>query len=265
MGSFTRSLGIAGSALVLAAFPALAEDLTIVFKDNTGGPRTDYFTATKMRNSGPETDTIMDFSTGTITMIDKKKKEYSQVTAEQIEAAMKQAQAQAEQAQAQMEQAMAKVPPEMRQKMEQAMGGMGGALAGAITVTKGGNRKVAGYDTQQYTITMGDTMKHELWNTTALQLPFDPAQFRRMSGFANPAAFGPMMKGMSKMAEKMKEVQGFTLAETTSIKVMGRGTDTSKEAVEIKKGPLSADAFAVPAGYKKVESPMLKMGQAGKR
>jgi len=264
MRSFARSLGIAGSALVLLlASPVLAEDLTIVFKDNTGATQTDYFTASKMRTSRVDTDTIIDFGTGTLTMIDKKKKEYSQVTAEQLEAAMKQAQAQMAQAQAQMEQQMAKVPPEMREKIQQAMGGMGGAMAAAITVTKGGTKKVAGYDTQQYTITIGDTMKHEVWNTTALQLPFDPAQFRRMSGFANPAAFGPGAQGMSKMAEKMKEVQGFTLAETTSVKVMGRGNETSKEAVEIKKGPVPADAFAVPAGYKKVESPMLKMGQMG--
>jgi hypothetical protein len=265
MRVFERSLSIAASALVLAALPAVAEDLTIVFKDNTGGTRTDYFTATKMRTSIGDLDTITDFSTSTLTMIDKKKKEYSQVTAEQMEAAMKQAQAQMAQAQAQMEQAMAKVPPEMRERMQQMAGGMGGAFAGAITVTKGGTRKVAGYDTQQYTITMGNMMKHDVWNTTSLQLPFDPAQFRRMSGIFNPAASGPMMQGMSKMAEKMKEVQGFTLAETTSIKMMGRGNDTSKEAVEVKKGPVPADAFAVPAGYKKVDPPMLKMGQAGKR
>ena len=74
-----------------------------------------------------------------------------------------------------------------------------------------------------------------------------------------------MAQSMSKMADKMKEVQGFTLAETTSIKVMGRGNETSKEAVEVKKGPIPAEAFAVPAGYKKVDSPMLKRGQAGKR
>jgi hypothetical protein len=265
MRVFERSLGIAASALVLAALPAVAEDLTIVFKDNTGGTRTEYFTAAKMRTSGGDTETIMDFSTGTMTMIDNKKKEYSQITVEQMEAAMKQAQAQMAQAQAQMEQAMAKVPPEMRERMQQMAGGMGAAFAGAITVTKGGTRKVAGYDTQQYTITMGEMMKRDVWNTTSLQLPFDPAQFRRMSGFANPAASGPMMQGMAKVAEKMKEVQGFTLAETMSIKMMGRGNDTSREAVEVKKGPIPANAFAVPAGYKKVDSPMLKMGQAGKR
>ena len=265
MRVFERSLGIAAAALVLAALPAVAEDLTIVFKDSTGGTRTEYFTAAKMRTSGGDTETIMDFSAGTLTMIDNKKKEYSQITVEQMEAAMKQVQAQMAQAQAQREQAMAKVPPEMREKMQQMSGGMGAAFAGTITVTKGGTRKVAGYDTQQYTITMGDTVKRDVWNTMSLQLPFDPAQFRRMSGFANPAASGPMMQGMAKVGEKMKEIQGFTLAENMSIKMMGRGNDTSREAVEVKKGPIPAEAFAVPAGYKKVDSPMLKMGQAGKR
>ena len=239
------------AGLVLAALPvAGADDLTIVFKDGKGALQTQYFTANRMRHNMGDHDSIMDFATGTITSIDNKKKEYSQVTLEQMEAAMKQASAQ-------MEQAMAKVPPEMREKMEQMMGG----ATGVITVTKGGTKKVAGYDTQQYTITMGENMKHDVWNTTALQFPFDPTQFRKMSGFSGPMAGGPMMKSTAKLAEKMKEVQGFTLAETTSVKVMGHGTDTSKEAVEVKKGPIPAETFAFPAGYKKVESPMLKMGQ----
>lgn len=245
------SVALLGAGLVLAALPvAAADDLTIVFKDGKGALQTQYFTSNKMRHNMGDRDSIMDFATGTITSIDKKKKEYSQVTVEQMEAAMKQASAQ-------MEQAMAKVPPEMREKMEQMMGG----ATGVITVTKGGTKKVAGYDTQQYTITMGENMKHDVWNTTALQFPFDPTQFRKMSGFSGPMAGGPMMKSAAKLAEKMKEVQGFTLAETTSFKVMGHGTDTSKEAVEVKKGPIPAETFAVPAGYKKVDSPMLKMGQ----
>jgi uncharacterized protein DUF4412 len=245
------SLALLGAGLVLAALPvAAAEDLTVVFKDGKGAVQTQYFTSNKMRHNMGDRDSIMDFATGTITSIDNKKREYSQVTLEQMEAAMKQASAQ-------MEQSMAKVPPEMREKMEQMMGG----ATGAITVTKGGTKKVAGYDTQQYTITMGENMKSERWNTTALQLPFDPAQFVKMSGFSGPMAGGPMMKSAAKLAEKMKEIQGFTLAETTSFKVMGHGTDTSKEAVEVKKGPIPAEAFAIPAGYKKVDSPMLKMGQ----
>jgi hypothetical protein len=232
----------------LTALPVAAEDLTIVFKDGKGALQTQYYTSNKVRHNMGDRDSIMDFATGTITTIDNKKKEYSQVTLEQMEAAMKQANAQ-------MEQTMAKVPPEMREKMDQMMGG----VTGAITVTKGGTKKVAGYDTQQYTIAMGESMKTDMWTTTALQFPFDPTQFRKMSGFSG--AGGPMMKNAAKMAEKMKEVQGFTLAENVSLRVMGRSTDTSREAVEVKKAPIPAATFEVPAGYKKVDSPMLKMGK----
>jgi hypothetical protein len=249
----TRSLALAGSLSFLAALPLAAEDLTIVFKDGKGGTETQYYTATKMRNAGAKQDSIIDFASGAITMVDHQKKEYSTVTLDQMEAAMKQASAQ-------MEAAMAKVPPEMRQKMEAMMGG----AMGAITVTKGGTKKVAGYDTQQYTITMGQNMTRVVWNTTALQFPFDPAQFHRMSSFTSGLG-GPMMKSATQLAEKMKEAGGFTLAETTSVKMMGQGSETSREAVEVKRGAISTDAFAIPAGYQKVDSPMLKMGQAGNR
>jgi hypothetical protein len=36
------------------------------------------------------------------------------------------------------------------------------------------------------------------------------------------------------------------------------------EATEVKKGAIAADAFAIPAGYKQVESPLKKMGKTGK-
>lgn len=250
MNAFQRSLALAGSTFALAVLPAAAEDLTIVFKDGRGATQTQYFTAGKMRSSGGDHDSIMDFSTGTITAIDHKRKEYSQVTLDQLEAAMKRTSAQ-------MEQAMANMPPAMRERMEQMTGG----AAGAISVSKGGTRKVAGYDTQQYTVAMGENLKTDVWTTTALQLPFDPVQFRRMASFTGPAAGGPMMRSMSRLSEKMKEVQGFPLAESTTFKMMGRANENSREAVEVKKGPVPADAFAVPAGYKKVESPMLKMGR----
>ena len=110
------SAGLLCAGLALAALPAAAEDLTIVFKTDKGARQTQYYTSSKARHNMGDRDTIMDFATGTITTIDNKKKEYSQFTLDQMEAAMKQAAAQ-------MEQAMAKVPPEMRAQMEKMMGG----------------------------------------------------------------------------------------------------------------------------------------------
>jgi hypothetical protein len=46
------------------------------------------------------------------------------------------------------------------------------------------------------------------------------------------------------------------------MKVMGKSMDSSREAVDIKKGPIPASAFdvlAIARGYKKVAHPLTKM------
>jgi hypothetical protein len=46
------------------------------------------------------------------------------------------------------------------------------------------------------------------------------------------------------------------------MKMMGKTMDSSKEAIEIKKGPIPAATFDVAViakGYKKVENPLMKM------
>ena len=74
-----------------------------------------------------------------------------------------------------------------------------------------------------------------------------------------------MMPGMDKMFKEMAKIQGISLMHHTTMSIMGRKTDNSSEATEVKKGAISADVFAVPAGYKQVESPMKKMGKGGPR
>ena len=57
-------------------------------------------------------------------------------------------------------------------------------------------------------------------------------------------------------------MRGFSIAESTSMKMMGKSVETSKEAVEIKKGPIPASDFDVAViakGYKKVAHPVTKM------
>jgi len=243
---------------------AAAEDLTLVFK-TTGkqgaSTATSYYSTQKMRTGDAENETIVEYGPGKITAIDHKKKEYSEITLAEMEAAMKQMAAKMEEANKQMEQQMAAMPPAMREKMQQMMGG----AAGSVTVTKGGSRQVAGYSCQDYTIAMGETMTTKLCATTALTFPAPAVDYKRFASFATSAgamANNPMFKGMSKMAEELKKVEGITIAEATSVKVMGHSTDTAKEAVEIKKGPIPAAAFdlaAIAPGYKKVPHPVTKM------
>lgn len=239
---------VAVLALSAFALSASAEDLTITFKSNDGSTATHYFTKDRIRMGSGKTDTIMEFVSGKIITIDHQKKQYSEMTVAEMDEAMK---AMA----AQMEQTMASMPPQMREKMA----GMMGAATGEVTVTKGASKTIAGYPCQTYTIAMGTNMTQESCNSTALVPPFDPANFQKLSRVSIP-----MMQGMDKMVKKMSEVQGIALWQHTTMSMMGRKVDTTMEATEVKKGAVPTDAFATPAGYKLVESPIKKMGKAGK-
>jgi hypothetical protein len=252
----------AAAAAALFTAPVHAEDLTIAYKTaGSGGPGTwtTYMSAERIRTSDGERDTIIEYGPGRIVSIDHKRKEYSEVTLAQIEAAMKSISAQMEQ----MQQQMANMPPAVREKMEQMMGGG----AGAVTVTKGGTRTVAGYECQDHDVKMGTSLTMVMCMTTAIAPPapnVDPSKFAAFTGPAAALASNPMFKGMAKLAEEMKKIQGFSLADSSSFKMMGKAIETTKEATEVKRGPIPAASFDVAAlakGYKKVENPMLKMAK----
>ena len=264
--SHTRVALAALCAAALLTAPAIAEDLTLVFKTTgpgSSGTSTQYYSSEKMRTTDGESETIVEYAPGRIVSIDHKKKEYSEITLAEMETAMNAAAAKMEQANAQMQQQMASLPPAMRQKMEQMTGG----VASSVTVTKGDTRQVAGYTCQDYTMAMGQTMITKLCATTALQFPAPNVDYRKFASFAGAGAAmanNPIFKGMGKLADEMKKIEGLTIAEATSVKVMGRSTDSSKEAVEIKKGAIAASVFDVAEltkGYKKVPHPVTKMSK----
>jgi len=130
-----------------------------------------------------------------------------------------------------------------------------------IVKKMGTTRKVAGYNCDNWTITLGQFSKTEQCVTTELPVPAQSWDAYR--GFAEGmrgmmASMGPMAKGMAEIAEKMKEMRGYPLASATSASFMGRSSSSSSEVVEVKKGPIPASAWEVPAGYRKVDNPMLK-------
>jgi hypothetical protein len=234
----------------LSVLPATAEDLTISYR-TTGagstGTATSYFSAERMRTTDAERDTIVEYASGRIVSVDHGKKEYSEMTLSEIETAMKAATAQ-------MDAQMASLPPAMREKMQQMTGG------GTVTVTKGGTKKVAGYDCQDHVVAMGAMGTMHVCATTAIAPPAPNVDFRRFASFAGVAA-NPMLKNL---AAEMQKIQGFTLAESSSMKMMGRAVESSKEATEVKRGPIPPATFDVAAltkGYKKVASPTARLGK----
>jgi hypothetical protein len=201
----------------------------------------------------------VDLKTGQMTVIDNNKKEYFVITRqdlEQMKARIQQQMNSPEMKRAQEQ--MKNMPPEMQKRMQAMMGGM----ASSVEVKNlGTTRKIAGYTCTNWQVTMGQMTRTEQCMST--EVPFPVQTWDAYRDFAESmknmaSAMGPMAKGLTDLQEKMKAMQGFPLATSTTVNVMGHSSSTSTEVTEIKRGALPASTWAVPAGYTKVESPMAK-------
>jgi hypothetical protein len=257
----TRSLA---AVILVAAAPAVAEDLTIVsmMTREGGAPTTatSYLSADHARMVQPDgQEMILDLKTGQMTVLDGRKKQYFVITRQdmdQVRARLQQQMNSPEMQRAQEQ--MKNLPPDIQKRMQAAMGG----IASSVEVRKTGtSRKIAGYNCENWTVTMGQFSKTEECLTSDLPLPVQAWDMYR--DFAESmrsmmSAMGPMAKGMTQLQEKMKDLRGYPLVVTTRVTLMGRPMITTSEVVEVKKGPIPASAWAIPAGYAKVENPMAK-------
>ena len=144
--------------------------------------------------------------------------------------------------------------------MESMMGG-----ATAVDSRKlGTTRKVAGYSCDEWMVTIGEFSKTRECLTTELQ--FSAHAWDAYKEYAESMQAmtqrGPMAKGMAQMREKSKEMKGFPLATTTSVTIMGRSSNTSREVTDIKRGPIPVSVWAIPADYTRVDNPMAKALQS---
>lgn len=243
------SLGLSG--------PALAGDLTLVFAtrvNGQSGTATEYMTRDKLRMNEGDHDSILDTGKGQVTMIDHGKKEYAVMTLAEMETAMHGAAEKMSANQDKMAEAMKNMPPEMRERMQTMMGGSGGPMAHMKVTEVADGRKIAGYDTTAYLMSMGDAMETRLWTTTAITPPLEPGEILRLQSIANP-----MMKNMGAAMDEFRKVKGLTLATHSRFSMMGHTQESSREVTTIKQDPLPASVFAVPAGYRQVESAMARM------
>jgi hypothetical protein len=252
------------AALALAAVPAVADDLTIVSRASRDGSApvttTSYLSGDHVRFAQADgSDMIMDGKAGQFTVIDGRKQEYFVVTRadmEQMRTRLEQTMNSPEMKRAQEQ--MKNLPPELQKRMQ----GMMGAVAGSIDVHKtGATKKIAGYTCDVWAVNLGQFSKSEQCMTTELPLPtqtWDSFRDFAESMRASMAAMGPMAKSMGDIAAKMKEMRGFPLSVTSTSSFMGRSSTNTSEVTEIKKGAIPASAWEVPAGYRKVDNPMLK-------
>ena len=208
-----------------------ADDLTIVSKATRDGGEpttaTSYLSTDRARMVQPDgQEAILDLKTGQITVIDGRKKEYFVVTRqdmEQMKTRIQQTMNSPEMQKAQDQ--MKNLPPEVQKRMQ----GMMGAATGSFDVKKAGTtRKIAGYNCDNWTVTLGQFSKTEQCMTTELPVPVQTWDAYRdfAEGMRSMmASMGPMSKGMADIAAKMKEMRGYPLAVSNTSSFMGRSMD----------------------------------------
>ena len=245
------------SALLFAGTAAASDDLTIVSKHTLngkpGGTSTSYLASDHVRMAQDGTHEIMiDLNTGLMTTLDGAKKTYFTTTKQDME-----------QFAARMQEKMN--DPEMKKGMEM-MGKMSEGMAGSMDVKKTGEtRKVAGFSCDEWVITMNEFTTMKECVTSELQFPtraFDAYKDYSESMRKMMSSFGAMAKSGAELAEKMKAMKGYPVASSMKMDVMGQTTTTETEVIEVRKGSIPASTWEIPAGYTKIDNPMLKAFEA---
>ncbi|HEY0747419.1 MAG TPA: hypothetical protein VGD63_12015 [Steroidobacteraceae bacterium] len=247
------SLSICILACAAATRGHAADDLTVISNVTTNGKpdgiETNYISNDHIRTShAGSTDMIINLKTGVMTNIDNKKKTYYEVTKQDMETM-----------QAKMVEKMN--DPKMKQAMAM-MQGMGQSMAGSTEVKKTGvSRKVAGFACEEWSISMAQMMTITECVTSDLKYPvqswaalaeFNESMRKSMSGF------GPTAKSGADFAEKMKSIRGFPVASSSTVDAGVVKMTNSSEVTEVRHTAIPDSTWEVPAGFAKVENPMVR-------
>src|SRR5690348_2987014 len=160
-------------AILILTGAASAQDLTIVSKHTTSDGRiqtmTSYITADRVRAAQSDSSEMMfNLKSGDLTIVDPKKKQYYVMTQKDIDdvSAMIKERMNSPEMKRAMEQ-MKSLPPEQQKRMQEMMGGM---LAMNVE-DAGTSRTIAGYQCENWIVTIGQLSRSEQCVTTDLKLP----------------------------------------------------------------------------------------------
>jgi len=230
-------LGAMVVAAAIVARPAAASGLVIVSEVTTprSGARTQtqFLSTTRFRLTDDGRDTIVDLVSGRVTLVDDGRKEYSETSLDDLRAFLDQ-----------MESAMAG-----RSLFDRSIG-----ATASVTVQKAeGAREIAGYATQPYTLTMGDSMKVDVWMASGLRPPARYFEARKVPY----AVMGPMLGGRyDRILDALQHIGGLPLAMDVDYRMRTVRRQVTTKAVELRTEAIADRTFAAPAEYKKVESPL---------
>ena len=197
---------------------------------------------------------IVDLATGTMTMVNPKKKEYS-VTS--LDSMVKQMQRGMDKLKAHLK----GLSPEQRAMMEKMMGISQGPSSKLVLKKLGDRKRIAGYEATHYVITKNGKKVGEYWVSKALRekmlKEMDREKIEKFEkamnnisnqlnvfGNSNLTQLMEMEQKLQKEGEIVKQIH-----YPNNINMNKQGS--TQEVVSVKEERIPAAAFEVPKGYKK--------------
>ena len=240
MAVTTRSLFFATA--LGAATTAHAADLNVVSK--VSGTRGGGLVSTqsvsdgKIRLSENDFDSIFNVVSGRVLILDGKAQTYYETSLAEIGARREAVEA------------MRRSPASARPAAPP---------SGPVTVRKGTVPKtIAGYECDQYTLTLGDAVKFEVWAARNLEAPARYVEAEQLL----LATRDPAWRRFDAIFDEMKKIKGFPIVESRWDKLAGAPNRYRREATQVKAAPLPASTFEAPAGYRRKDSPYKQVPKA---
>jgi hypothetical protein len=211
-----------------------------------------YVVAKKMRQEGNDGKvTIIRLDKDMMYMVNPAEKTYSEMSFAEIESAMKKAGSMMDSRMTELQEKLKGMPPEQREKLEKMMGG-GARKDAKVDVQGPGDRKtISGYGCTSYTASSEGKTIFTSWVTKDVK-GFDAMKKDWQEAARRLASMNPMNgKGMS---EAYAKIDGFPIQME-----MNGGITMTVTKVEARVA--GASEFEIPAGFKKVDSPLMQMGR----
>ena len=179
--------------------------------------------------------------------VDPEKKEYSEMTFEEMEKTMKKV----GDKMAEMQKKLEGMPPEQRKIVEQMMGDKmsGKNQEAAATVTAGNEKRtISGYSCGKFVVSQGDKEIMTVWATKDIKefegMRKDWEELTRRLMSMSPS-------GARGIADAFQKIQGFPIEVNTE-------QGMKNVVTKFEKRITPASEFEVPSGYKKVDKGFLK-------
>jgi hypothetical protein len=188
---------------------------------------------------------ILKGTDGTIVMIDDQRRMYTASDIEEF----------CETAGSMFEKVMENIPPEQREMMKQMMGGeSGGPPPDVVVVKEGAGGKIAGFETDKYTVSVDGDLYEEVWVATDEELLKDFGPLTRMIAdfmgcSLSIAAMGGTPPEATEEYLKLMETGLMLKVERHDEDAPGTATDVTA----LVKADVPESTFEIPSGYRKVE------------